>query len=251
MRWNRRGQSAPIGTVWYQWLASRTVPTGSIVQLSGGAAAEPIGTIPAMAVQARERLLTASEELFYADGIRAVGVERILAESGVGRASFYRHFASKDDLVIAVLTRTDERWREWLRETIEGYGLPAAERPVALFDALGEWLDGAGYRGCAFINAMIEAADHQSPIHRVVVAHKDAVTDYVDRLLVAAGRDDHATLAPELMLLIEGAMVTSVREGTSEAAARAGRIARVLLARQSDPRDAVRRRLRVVTGGKP
>ncbi|WP_194899406.1 TetR/AcrR family transcriptional regulator [Catenulispora pinisilvae] len=202
-----------------------------------------------MAVQARERLLDAAEKLFYDQGIRAVGVERILTESAVGRASFYRHFASKDALVVEVLTRTDQRWRAWLRATIESYGVPAAERPVALFDALGEWLDGAGYRGCAFINAMIEAADSDSPIHGVVVAHKDAVTDYVQQLLVAAGREDHATLAPELMLLIEGALVTSVREGSSEAATRAGRIARMLLARPSDPRDAVRRRLRVVTGG--
>lgn len=202
-----------------------------------------------MAVQARERLLTAAEDLFYAEGIRAVGVERILTESGVGRASFYRHFAGKDELVLAVLTRTDERWREWLRATIDGYGLPAAERPVAVFDALGEWLDGAGHRGCAFINAMIEAADRESAVHAVAVAHKDAVTDYLDALLAAAGRDDHEALAPELMLLIEGAMVTAVREGSSEAASRAARIARVLLARSPDPRDAVRRRLRVVTGG--
>jgi AcrR family transcriptional regulator len=202
-----------------------------------------------MAVQARERLLTAAEELFYAEGIRAVGVERILTESGVGRASFYRHFAGKDDLILVVLARADERWRDWLRATIDSYGLPAVERPVALFDALGEWLDGAGYRGCAFINAMIEAADCDGPIHAAVVAHKDAVTDYVDALLAAAGRDDHAELAPDVMLLIEGAMVTSIREGDSRAAARAGRIARVLLARQPDPRDAVRRRLRVVTGG--
>jgi AcrR family transcriptional regulator len=210
---------------------------------------EPIGTIPCMAVQARERLLTAAEDLFYAEGIRAVGVERILTVSGVGRASFYRHFASKDDLVVAVLTRTDERWRRWLHESVTGYGLPAAERPVALFDALAEWLDGAGYRGCAFINAMVEAVDRTSPVHEAAVAHKDAVTDYIGRLLAEAGRDDHATLAPELMLLIEGALVTSLREGTSEGAVRAGRIARVLLARQPDPRDAVRRRLRVVTGG--
>lgn len=202
-----------------------------------------------MAVQARERLLTAAEDLFYDEGIHAVGVERILAVSGVGRASFYRHFASKDALVIAALTRTDEHWRAWLRETIEGYGVPAAERPVALFDALGEWLDGAGHRGCAFINAMVEAADRDSPVHAVAVAHKDAVTDYIDGLLMAAGREDHATLAPDFMLLVDGAVVAALRECTSQAATRAGRIARILLARQPDPRDAVRRRLRVVTGG--
>jgi AcrR family transcriptional regulator len=202
-----------------------------------------------MAVKARERLMETAEDLFYAEGIRAVGVERILTESGVGRASFYRHFASKDDLVVAVLAEQDERWRTWLRETVEGYKLRAVERPAAVFDALGERFDAEDFRGCAFINAMIEAADRGSTAHAVAMAHKDAVTDYLDRLLIDAGRDDHAVLAPELMMLMDGAMVTAVREGTPDAAYRAGRIARALLARQPDPREAVRRRLRVVTGG--
>ncbi|MEU6238022.1 helix-turn-helix domain-containing protein, partial [Kitasatospora sp. NPDC047058] len=68
-----------------------------------------------MATQARARLLSTAEDLFYAEGVRAVGVDRILTESGVGRASFYRHFAGKDDLVVAVLQGRDERWRQWLR----------------------------------------------------------------------------------------------------------------------------------------
>src|SRR5260221_631022 len=80
--------SVPISTVWYQWVALKTVPTGTIPHFSASAGWGPIGTISAMAVQARERLLMAAEELFYDEGIRAVGVERILAESGVGRASF-------------------------------------------------------------------------------------------------------------------------------------------------------------------
>ena len=72
-----------------------------------------------MPVNARERLLETAERLFYAEGIRAVGVERILEESGVGRASFYRHFASKDDLVVEVLRRRDEAWRAWLAASAE------------------------------------------------------------------------------------------------------------------------------------
>ena len=202
-----------------------------------------------MAVQARERLLATAEELFYAEGVRAVGVERILAESGVGRASFYRHFASKDDLVVAVLTGRDERWRAWLRATVDGYDLPAVERPVAVFDALAERFTRDDFRGCAFINTMIEAADRDSAAHQVAAAHKSAVTEYLETLLAEAGRDDHAALAPELTLLVDGAIVTALREGSADAAVRAGRIARALLAYRPDPREAVRRRLRVVTGG--
>ncbi|WP_280240756.1 TetR/AcrR family transcriptional regulator [Nocardia abscessus] len=68
-----------------------------------------------MATRAKQRLLTTAEDLFYAEGIRAVGIDRLLHESGVGRASFYRHFASKDDLVVAVLEDRDRRWLTWLR----------------------------------------------------------------------------------------------------------------------------------------
>ncbi|MBW8803313.1 MAG: TetR/AcrR family transcriptional regulator [Catenulisporales bacterium] len=202
-----------------------------------------------MAVKARERLLTTAEDLFYAEGIRAVGVERILSASGVGRASFYRHFAGKDDLVVAVLSGRDERWRDWLRSTVDGYGRPAADRPLAVFDALAERFARDDFRGCAFINTMIEAADRESGAHQVAAAHKSAVTEYLDALLTEAGRDDHAELAPELMLLVDGAIVTALREGNPDAAVRAKRIAEALLARQPDPREAVRRRLRVVTGG--
>ena len=202
-----------------------------------------------MAVNARERLLTTAEDLFYAEGIRAVGVERILSASGVGRASFYRHFAGKDDLVVEVLAGRDERWRDWLRSAVDDYELPAADRPLAVFDALAERFARDGFRGCAFINTMIEAADRDSAAHQVAAAHKSAVTEYLDTLLTEAGRDDHAELAPELMLLIDGAIVTALREGTPDSAGRAKRIAAALLARQPDPREAVRRRLRVVTGG--
>lgn len=207
------------------------------------------GTIWGMAVKARERLLATAEELFYAEGIRAVGVERILSDSGVGRASFYRHFAGKDELVVAVLSGRDERWRDWLRTAVEAYGLPPADRPPAVFDALAERFAADDFRGCAFINTMVEAADRDSAAHQVAAAHKSAVTEYLNGLLADAGRADHEELAPELMLLVDGAIVTAVREGDPEPAMRAKRIAEALLARQPDPRDAVRRRLRVVTGG--
>jgi len=191
-------------------------------------------------------------ELFYAEGVRAVGVERILSESGVGRASFYRHFPGKDELVVAVLSGRDERWRDWLRAAVDAADRPPADRPLAVFDALADRFARDDFRGCAFINTMIEAADRDSAAHQVAAAHKSAVTEYLDTLLAEAGRPDHAALAPELMLLVDGAIVTALREGTPEPRSGAKRIAAALLARQPDPadaREAVRRRLRVVTGG--
>lgn len=87
-----------------------------------------------MATHARERLIEAAKELFFAEGIRAVGVERLLADSGIGRASFYRHFTGKDELVVAVLKERDTSWRRWLAAEVDARG----GAPLAVFDALAQ-----------------------------------------------------------------------------------------------------------------
>lgn len=182
-----------------------------------------------MATAARARLLDAAERLFYAEGIRATGLERILNESGVGRASFYRHFSSKDDLVTAVLESRDEQWRAWLREAVEASGAAARDRPLAVFDALEERFSRRDFRGCAFINTMVETADPASPAFRVAAEHKTRVVAYLRELLDDAGHPDGACLAPQLALLVDGAIVTAVRERSAEAAARAKEMAALLL----------------------
>ncbi|WP_117214553.1 TetR/AcrR family transcriptional regulator [Allorhizocola rhizosphaerae] len=182
-----------------------------------------------MPTHARDRLLETAERLFYTEGIRAVGVERILAESGVGRASFYRHFASKEELVLAVLRERDERWRHWLEESVTARG----GEPLVVFDALAERFARGDFRGCAFINTMVETADPGSAAHRVAAEHKRRVTSYVDGLLAAAGRPDHAALAEQFILLMDGAIVTALREGTAEPAHRARSVAVALLSSPS------------------
>lgn len=179
-----------------------------------------------MPVNARQRLLTTAEDLFYAEGVRAVGVERILSASGVGRASFYRHFTSKDELVVAVLQGRDERWRAWLAERVAAHG----GGPLAVFDALAERFARQDFRGCAFINTMIESADPDSPAHRVAAQHKTAVAAYVETLLAAAGAPEPASLAAQFALLMDGAIVTALRERTSAPAVRARAVAAALLA---------------------
>jgi AcrR family transcriptional regulator len=183
----------------------------------------------AMPTRARERLVAAAERLFYAEGIRAVGVERLLAVSGVGRASFYRHFPSKDDLVLTMLRGYDKRFREWLASAMADAG----DDPAALFDALAARIDRAAFRGCASIRTMIEFVDPDDPLHRAAVAHKDAVIADLDAWLAAAGRADDAELAAQFMLLIDGAIVSTLREPGPAAALRAKRIASALLAAQA------------------
>jgi AcrR family transcriptional regulator len=171
-----------------------------------------------------------AEELFYAEGIRATGIERILQESGVGRASFYRHFQSKDDLVLEVLRERDTRWRAWLEKSVTTRRLPPEQRPLAVFDALTERFARDDFRGCAFINTMIETADPESPAFQAAAEHKTHVIAYLDNLLTEAGRPDHRTLARQFALLVDGAIVTAVRERTTDAATMAKATARTLLA---------------------
>jgi len=179
-----------------------------------------------MPTHARDRLVAAAEQLFYEEGIRAVGVERLLSVSGVGRASFYRHFPSKDDLVLAMLRGYDERFREWLAHSVE----EAGDDPTALFDALAERFGTSALRGCAAIRTMIEFVDPDHPLHRAAVAHKEAVVADLDRWLAGLGRADHAELAAQFLLLIDGAIVSAVRERGPGPAHRAKRIAAALLA---------------------
>jgi AcrR family transcriptional regulator len=181
-----------------------------------------------MPTHARERLFAAAEQLFYEEGIRAVGVERLLAVSGVGRASFYRHFPSKDDLILAMLRGYDERFREWLAKAVE----EAGDDPAALFDALADRFDRSALRGCASIRTMIEFVDPDHPLHHAAVAHKEAVIADLDRWLAGLGRADHAELAAQFLLLIDGAIVSALRERGPAPAQRAKRMASALLAAQ-------------------
>ncbi|MCT2593075.1 TetR/AcrR family transcriptional regulator [Streptomyces sp. N2-109] len=179
-----------------------------------------------MPTHARERLLETAKELFFAEGIRAVGVEALLSSSGVGRASFYRHFDSKDELVGEVLKERDRSWRDWLAGAVADRG----GTPLDVFDALAEDGTRGGFRGCAFINAGAEFADAGSPVHALALAHKRAVTEFVAVLLRDAGYRECDALAEQFMLLMDGATVTAARERSAEPMRRARAIAAKLLA---------------------
>ena len=130
---------------------------------------------------ARQRILDAAFRLFYARGIRAVGVDTIIAESGVAKATFYKHFPAKDDLVVAYLDRVDGIWFGQLHAAAEAAGEAPADQLVGLFDALSTACRREGYRGCAFINAAAESQPG-TPVHDRTVAHKDRVLAWVTGL---------------------------------------------------------------------
>jgi len=155
---------------------------------------------------ARERLLVTAGRLFYAQGIGAVGVDRLVGEAGVTRATFYRHFPGKDDLVVAWLRAGDEAVRTAVQRSAALDGDPVAlvRRLVA---AIGEQLCGPGFRGCAFINAAAEFPDPASPVHRAVREHRAWLARTLNDALERAGHPDPAAGAQRVVVLRDGAMV--------------------------------------------
>ena len=120
---------------------------------------------------ARQKILTAAHERFYRDGFRAVGIDTIIAESGVAKMTLYRHFASKDDLITAYVTRADGLYKEWFDAAAGDEGRPARARILALFDAQTEQIQPARCRGCPFLMALAEIPDAAHPAHQA--AEKD------------------------------------------------------------------------------
>lgn len=172
-----------------------------------------------MPTAARDRLISTAERLFYAEGVRAVGVERLLAESGVGRASFYRHFPGKDDLVVTVLRERLARWRADLAAGVQARGGGVA----AVFDVLAGQFAAADFRGCPAINTMVEEADATSAAHRVAAAHKAELAAYLAELAGDAERGE------QLLILVDGAIVTALRDPGPAAARRAAAMAELLM----------------------
>jgi AcrR family transcriptional regulator len=178
---------------------------------------------------AREHILASASALFYQHGIRATGIDAIIAQAGVTKKTFYYHFASKDDLVVAFVERRDATWRTSLPARVEQLADSPAGRVLALFDLFAERFQEADFRGCAFTNTIIETADRGHPAHQAAAQHKQFVRDYLAGLLRAAGAAQADTLAYQLQLLIDGALITAVREGSPQAAIQAKHAAATLL----------------------
>jgi AcrR family transcriptional regulator len=132
---------------------------------------------------ARERILSAAHELFYRDGIRATGVDRLIAESSVAKLTFYRHFASKDALVRAFLAYRHERWMAWFIDALGRHGarIGGGMAPLAL--ALQEWFSQPGFRGCAFINTVAELGGSQADVLTLAHQHKADMQAVIAALL--------------------------------------------------------------------
>jgi AcrR family transcriptional regulator len=185
-----------------------------------------VATAPA---PARERILNAAYELFSRRGIRAVGTDQVIERAGVAKATLYRHFATKNDLVLAVLQRREEIWTHGLIEAqSRERGNTPEEQLLAIFDVMHDWFQlRDGYEGCSFINVLLElGADH--PAGQASVTHIDHVRDIVRQRAMAAGLCDVEDFATSWHILMKGAIILAA-VGDLDAALHAQKMAQTLI----------------------
>lgn len=164
-----------------------------------------VPTRPAPRTDTRGRILGAANDLFYAQGIRATSADRIIEQVGITKVTFYRHFRTKSDLVVAYLEQQAAAERGWI-ESARHDGDPVGSLR-ALATGIGAASCSPGFRGCPFINAAAEFSDPDDPVRDAVQAHRDWTRDQFAAIAADAGVPDPEATARQLMILRDGAMV--------------------------------------------
>lgn len=178
--------------------------------------------------EARERIVDSSYELFSRRGIQAVGVDELIENAGVAKATLYRHFPSKDDLVLAFLERREELWTHELVEAgAKSRGSTPEEQLLAIFDVFDEWFRREDFEACSFISVLLEMGP-EHPAGRASMRHLENIRSIVRDLAEEAGLRDPALFAHSWHILMKGSIVAAA-EGDLEAARRARAMARQLI----------------------
>ncbi|XUW88134.1 TetR/AcrR family transcriptional regulator [Burkholderia sp. M6-3] len=167
--------------------------------------------------EAQQHLLRAADELFYREGVRAVGVDAVVERAGVNKMSLYRQFSSKDDLVMAYLERKEAQFFGYVEASFAKHSGEPAKQLQQYFDDLAARASAEGYRGCPFVNVAVEFPDTAHPARQFVFRNKERLLARLTELAGAAGADDPEMLASSLALLIEGVYAASqtYRAGSS------------------------------------
>lgn len=178
----------------------------------------------------RDELIEKALDVFYHNGFHATGMDMLATETGISKTSMYKHFRTKEDLILATLHLRDEKFCQWLFRRMEELGSTPRGQLIAMFDALKEWFSQDKYRGCMFIKASAEYQDVSDPIHTLSADHKRLLFRRVNNLAGKAGASDPAALARSLLILKEGAIVTAHLKSTENPAMDAKAAAKILLA---------------------
>jgi AcrR family transcriptional regulator len=184
---------------------------------------------PDTGAPARERILDAAYDLFSTRGIQAVGVDAIIERSGVARQTLYRHFGSKQELVLAFLALREQVWtKDWLQAEIEQRSDDPSEQLLAIFDVFGAWFRTPAFEGCTFINVMLEHAEDDDPVRLASTSYLTAIRAMIEEKAREAGVADPDDFARKWHILMKGSIVAA-GEGDATAARRAQETGRLLL----------------------
>jgi AcrR family transcriptional regulator len=184
--------------------------------------------IPASS-EARQRILDSAYELFSRRGVRAVGIDEILERAKVAKATLYRHFGSKEELVVAFLAQREQLWtRDWVEHEARSRAETPDEQLLAIFDAFDEWFHREDFEGCSFINVLLEWSDLDHPIGRASALHLANIRSFLTTLATEAGLRDPDTFAHSWHILMKGSIVAA-GEGDRDAARRAKAMGRALI----------------------
>lgn len=164
---------------------------------------------------ANERILTTAHDLFYRYGIRATGIDRIIADSKVAKVTFYRHFPSKNDLIRSFLEYRHQKWLDWFKEALKRHG----QDVHALAPALAEWFKAEEFRGCAFINTVSELANDLPEVIEITRRHKNDMIAVISTLLPPSVNREE--LSNTLAVVVDGAIVRAQYDTTPEYALQA------------------------------
>jgi len=178
---------------------------------------------------ARQRILDSAYELFSHRGVRAVGIDEVISRAVVAKATLYRHFPSKDELVLAFLQQRETRWtHEWIELEARRRGATPEEALLAIFDLFDDWFHRDDFEGCSFVNVLLETADLEHPIGAASALHLANIRIVLRKLATEAGLRDVDEFALSFHILMKGSIVQAA-EGDREAAKRAQGIARLLI----------------------
>jgi AcrR family transcriptional regulator len=180
----------------------------------------------------RQQLIDTALKLFSRDGYHATGIDKILAESGVAKMTLYKHFRSKEELIVAVLEQCDAEFRAWFVADVERRAKTPSQRLLAVFDTYGALLEGeyrGEFTGCCFVKAASEYGEAADPIHKTAAAHKNAVLNHLAVLATDAGLRKPDGLARQLFLLLEGALSQAYLNGNASSIRDAKHAAKTLI----------------------
>ncbi|MEJ8474145.1 TetR/AcrR family transcriptional regulator [Roseibium algae] len=186
----------------------------------------------------RDELVREALKVFYQGGFHATGMDALVVATGISKTTMFKHFSSKEELILAVLRLRDENFRNWIIRRTSELGRTPREQLLALFDVLAEWFAEPDFRGCMFIKASAEYQEPDHPVHVQSAEHKRLLFNYVRSLAIAAGALKPDSIARQLLLLKEGAIVAKHMGYEDDPASDAKSAARILLSQAFGPQAA-------------